>query len=1051
LGRTSRDTELNWKFYHRSIPAMLLVFALSAGADEIADESYDLAAAKLPPRSINDVTRMLVEHRQDDGLLRRLNETADAPDPDRETTGRSELFRFYWQRGRAAGELGRIGQQIADLRLAVEYAATGSSELARAMRHLGQAERLGGNYLAARHYLLAAIKQIPASGTGQLTGAYGQLVSLASQIGDFELARDNLAQLESVLNGLRSSKGWAKNSQGWLSAYDKARGDYFAMIGKPVEAEGAYRKALRENHASRERVIARQEQGDGGPSIEDKQQGAEGIERALSSVLLAQGKLVEAEWVARQALEHTLKRAGRSSPDTARGLRNLARIVSEQGRYAESAKLAETAIELLLSAGAAPNSLTVIGALRGSLSAQVALGNDGAALQIFERIKAATMANPAAVDQLERGDLDVVQAFLRTGRYQAAANMASGMLARLRQQQGEDSLRVAEVRAFHAVALADGGATGPALEAFRKSLPALIERSRNDIDAENGSARHQQRLVFVLERYVRLLFDMQRDGSVPPNLDAAGEAFTMADLARGSSVQRALSRSAARAAIKDPALAELARQEQDTQRRINSLNELLSQLLSAPVAQQLPTIQARLRQDIDTLSQDRRRLKTEIGQRFPDYARLVDPPAAGLVESGKLLQRDEVLVAWYFGDRASHAWSVAPDGRLRFVELPIRRSELATRVQRLRRALNSEAATIDQIPPFEVAVAQSLYASLLAPVEDMLVGAKTLLAVPHAELAELPLALLVTAPTTQPGPGQGFVGYRSVPWLMRKMAVAQLPSVIALASLRRHAVVARERLPFIGFGDPYFSEEQARQASRPAVQQSVAMRGVPVRLRNLPKGQGVDSAELALLPRLPDTAEEIRSVGAALGAVPDRDIFLHEAASEKNLFAADLANRRVVMFATHGLVPGELDGLSQPALALSAPGVTGSGDGLLTQEEILTLRLNADWVVLSACNTAAGEGEGSEAVSGLGRAFFYAGARALLVSNWPVETEASRALMIDLFSRQSADARLGKAEALRQAMAAMIDGAGKIDAKTGKPLYSYAHPLFWAPFVLIGD
>jgi len=150
-------------------------------------------------------------------------------------------------------------------------------------------------------------------------------------------------------------------------------------------------------------------------------------------------------------------------------------------------------------------------------------------------------------------------------------------------------------------------------------------------------------------------------------------------------------------------------------------------------------------------------------------------------------------------------------------------------------------------------------------------------------------------------------------------------------------------------------------------------------------------------------------------------------------------------------VPGELDGLSQPALALSAPGVTGSGDGLLTQEEILTLRLNADWVVLSACNTAAGEGEGSEAVSGLGRAFFYAGARALLVSNWPVETEASRALMIDLFSRQSADARLGKAEALRQAMAAMIDGAGKIDAKTGKPLYSYAHPLFWAPFVLIGD
>jgi len=170
------------------------------------------------------------------------------------------------------------------------------------------------------------------------------------------------------------------------------------------------------------------------------------------------------------------------------------------------------------------------------------------------------------------------------------------------------------------------------------------------------------------------------------------------------------------------------------------------------------------------------------------------------------------------------------------------------------------------------------------------------------------------------------------------------------------------------------------------------------------------------------------------------------------VFEANLANRRVVMFATHGLVPGELDGLSQPALALSAPKVAGSaGDGLLTQEEILSLKLNADWVVLSACNTAAGEGAGSEAVSGLGRAFFYAGARALLVSNWPVETEASRRLMTDLFRRQAGAHSLAKAEALQQAMASMIDGGGKVDAKTGKVVYSYAHPLFWAPFVLVGD
>ena len=263
---------------------------------------------------------------------------------------------------------------------------------------------------------------------------------------------------------------------------------------------------------------------------------------------------------------------------------------------------------------------------------------------------------------------------------------------------------------------------------------------------------------------------------------------------------------------------------------------------------------------------------------------------------------------------------------------------------------------------------------------------------------------------------------------------------------------ASDRLPFIGFGDPYFSAAQASEADKKGIANQVAMRGVPLRLRSVPRTQSVDSAELALLPRLPDTALEIREIAKALGADPASDIFLNQAASEKTVFAANLANRRVVMFATHGLVPGELNGLMQPALALSAPGVSGgAGDGLLTQEEILSLKLNADWVVLSACNTAAGEGSGSEAVSGLGRAFFYAGARALLVSNWPVETEAARGLMTDLFRRQSADNALGKAEALRKAMLGMVDGPGKLDAKTGKPVFSYAHPLFWAPFVLVGD
>ena len=140
------------------------------------------------------------------------------------------------------------------------------------------------------------------------------------------------------------------------------------------------------------------------------------------------------------------------------------------------------------------------------------------------------------------------------------------------------------------------------------------------------------------------------------------------------------------------------------------------------------------------------------------------------------------------------------------------------------------------------------------------------------------------------------------------------------------------------------------------------------------------------------------------------------------------------------------------ALGLSAPAVAGvEGDGLLTMDEILGLRLNADWVVLSACNTASGQGAGSEAVSGLGRAFFYAGARALLVSNWPVETTSARALTTDLFRRQQTSPGISRAQALQQTLNGLIDRGEFVDADSGQAVFSYAHPIFWAPFTLIGD
>jgi CHAT domain-containing protein len=213
----------------------------------------------------------------------------------------------------------------------------------------------------------------------------------------------------------------------------------------------------------------------------------------------------------------------------------------------------------------------------------------------------------------------------------------------------------------------------------------------------------------------------------------------------------------------------------------------------------------------------------------------------------------------------------------------------------------------------------------------------------------------------------------------------------------------------------------------------------------------VDSAQLAQLPRLPDTAEELKSIALALEADPSKVLKLGTTANERTVKTMDLSRYKIIVFATHGLVPGELDGLTQPALALSAPDVAGvDGDGLLTMEEILGLKLDADWVVLSACNTATGAGAGAEAASGLGRAFFYAGTRAILVTNWSVHSASARALVSDLFHRQAADPKISRGEALRQAMMGLVDGPGYQDEQR-RTLFTYAHPLFWAPYTIIGD
>lgn len=196
------------------------------------------------------------------------------------------------------------------------------------------------------------------------------------------------------------------------------------------------------------------------------------------------------------------------------------------------------------------------------------------------------------------------------------------------------------------------------------------------------------------------------------------------------------------------------------------------------------------------------------------------------------------------------------------------------------------------------------------------------------------------------------------------------------------------------------------------------------------------------MPQLPDTADELNAVAKDLGAATS-DIHLGSDASETTLKRAPLSDYRIVYFATHGLVAGDVKGVAEPSLALSIPAQPSElDDGLLTSSEVAQLKLNADWVVLSACNTIAGDKPGAEALSGLARSFFYAGARALLVTHWSVDSAAATRLTTSTFDRMKADLKLGRAEALRQAMLGYLN-----DASSPRNAY----PGLWGPFALIGE
>jgi CHAT domain-containing protein len=267
---------------------------------------------------------------------------------------------------------------------------------------------------------------------------------------------------------------------------------------------------------------------------------------------------------------------------------------------------------------------------------------------------------------------------------------------------------------------------------------------------------------------------------------------------------------------------------------------------------------------------------------------------------------------------------------------------------------------------------------------------------------------------------------------------------------------------YVGFGDPLLDGEPAkydgdavaaklaRDARCPAAApQQIALLGDQrgdSRGKVRSNGGLADLADLRSWAPLPETADELCEVALNLGVDPATHLYLGKQATETEIKRPSsegaLAKHRIVHFATHGAVAGELSGTTEPGLILTPPDAASDiDDGYLTASEIAALKLDADWVILSACNTAAGEAKGAEALSGLARAFFYAGARSLLVSHWEVSSESTVKLITNAIAELNADPKIGRTEALQRSMLSMID--------TGKNYE--AHPAYWAPFVLVGE
>jgi CHAT domain-containing protein/tetratricopeptide (TPR) repeat protein len=821
----------------------------------------------------------------------------------------------------------------------------------------------------------------------------------------------------------------------------------------------------------------------------------------LAINLTYQGRADEAEGLQRRALAIAEKALGPRHPDVASILNNLAHAVGEQDRSAEAEALYRRSLALRESA-LGPEHASValsLGNIAGAMFRQrrfeEALPLARRSLEIRE--KALGPSHPLVAESLntlgtlldsltrhdEAGPLLRRASAIREAALGANHPDLAVSLNNLAQHH-EDLRQWKEAYAIskrsYAIWLARRSAMSGAADEGRR------------IEIRSGAINPYLGIAIAAYHMAE---------GAPPDVALAlrAEAFEGAQWTGGATASAAIARMAERAAAGGGQLGEVVRERQDLADQAAAIDRALIAYMSQPDQQRLPTTHETLRQRAHDVARQLKEVDARLAARFPEYAALVNAGPVPMRDAAGLLRADEALLLFVPTRHDLYLWAVTRETS-RWVKVPLTREKLQEHVAALRCGLdhvgawNGDGARLCMellklsspvgqagAAPFDLERAHTLYRALFGQIENLTDG-KRLLIVATGALASFPFHVLVTeAPGSRPAPAASTVspqsggdrglarvessaeaggeGYAAVSWLAKHHAISVLPSIAGLRALRTLARQGQAKAPFIGFGNPLLTgaDDNDRRAWERQICALPRAQAVDAGRRALPTAKlvGGTLAEVTALrrqPPLPETADELCAVARLLGA-PDTAVYLGAAATERRIKALSasgaLGEARFVHFATHGLLAAETERVAQtgvgaraePALVLTPPAqASEEDDGLLTASEVAQLKLDADWVILSACNTAAGQNLDTEALSGLARAFFYAGSRALLASHWYVDSDATVALVTGAFAELKRDPGIGRAEALRRAMLALIAQGGRM-----------AHPSSWAPFIVVGE